>query len=107
MATQVIKAQESDENGRPAMSYTAIGMGRVTNAARALLRHPGLWPEAVRSMFALAPRRWWTRPPFLPLPDRQYLQWRIGTAYGTTEADLTGEDLVGYLRWRRSRRVMT
>ena len=88
------------------MPYTVGGMGRLLSSIRALMRHPGLWPEAARSLFALAPRRWWARFPFLPLPDRQYLSWRMGTAYGDTDAHLKGEDLLAYLRWRRWRRVM-
>lgn len=89
------------------MSYTAIGMGQVSSATRELVRHPGLWPEAIRSVLALAPLRWWARAPFLPLPERRYLAWRIGTAYGSAGADLTGKDLVAYLRWRRRRRGLT
>lgn len=88
------------------MSYTADGMGQVSSATRELVRHPGLWPEAIRSLFALAPRKWWTRAPFLPIPDRDYLSWRIVTAYGNADSDLQGEDLVAYLRWRRRRRGM-
>jgi hypothetical protein len=27
-------------------------------------------------------RRWYRRPPFLPLPPRTFLRWRLRTAYG-------------------------
>ncbi len=81
-------------------------MGRMLSSTRELARHPGLWVEAARTSFALAPRRWWARPPFLPVPDRAYLSWRIATAYGREDASFEGDDLISYLRWRRCRRVM-
>jgi hypothetical protein len=30
----------------------------------------------------MIPRDWYSRPPFLPLPPRDYLDWRLKTAYG-------------------------
>lgn len=68
-----------------------------------VLRHPDLWLTALRQARRLAPDRWWSRRPFLPLPDRSYLHFRLVTAYG---GDGTGpirpEDLVTYLRWCRT-----
>lgn len=64
-------------------------------------RHPDLWGEGVRSMFAVAPRGWWKRRPFLPVPDREYLLWRSATAQGSAEAGIETDELVAYLRWRR------
>lgn len=64
---------------------------------------PGLWPTAIRQGVRLAPRRWWRRPPFLPLPDRHWLRFRMTTAYG---GDGRGgpepADLVDFLRWCRA-----
>lgn len=81
------------------------GMGRLRQAMNAVLKHPELWLEAIRAATAMAPRRWWSRPPFLPVPDGEYLSWRLATAYGSPEADLRGEDLIAYLRWRKWRRA--
>jgi len=67
-------------------------------------RRPGLWVEALRAAPHLARRGWWRRPPFLPLPDGEYLRWRAATAYGAPDAPVRPEDLVGYLRWRRRQR---
>lgn len=64
-------------------------------------RHPELWAEGVRSLFAIAPRGWWKRRPFLPVPDRAYLSWRSATAQGSAEAGIDAAELVAYLRWRR------
>lgn len=44
--------------------------------------------------------RWWARPPFLPLPDRGYVRFRLVTAYGATGRP-EARDLVEYLEWCR------
>lgn len=43
---------------------------------------------------------WWHRPPFLPLPERSYLAFRLETQYGAAGAPARG-DLVAYLEWCR------
>ncbi|HWB38002.1 MAG TPA: hypothetical protein VHA75_18450 [Rugosimonospora sp.] len=69
-------------------------------ALLAVLRHPVLWPTAVGQAFRLARPRWWRRPPFLPLPDRDYVRFRMQTAYGST-GEPEPQDLVAYLHWCR------
>lgn len=44
-------------------------------------------------------RRWYLRFPFLPLPPREYIRWRMYTAYGNAEAVPPVEDVVRYARW--------
>jgi hypothetical protein len=65
-----------------------------------LVRRPGLWPTALRQAGRLARPRWWRRPPFLPLPDPDYLRFRLETQYGATGRIEPG-DLVVYLEWCR------
>jgi hypothetical protein len=48
----------------------------------------------------LARPGWWRRPPFLPLPDPDYVRFRLQTAYGSTGTP-AGDDLVAYLSWCR------
>ncbi|MGE3619313.1 MAG: hypothetical protein AB7L84_02530 [Acidimicrobiia bacterium] len=81
-------------------------VGRVLAVVVAVARHPGLWVTAVRQLAVLAAPGWWRRPPFLPLPDRAYLRFRLQTAYGGEgELDaLSGDDVVAYLRWCRAQR---
>lgn len=65
---------------------------------------PRLWPVAVVQVFRLARRGWWRRPPFLPLPDPEYLRFRIQTAYGGSAPALARvgvDDVLTYLRWCR------
>jgi hypothetical protein len=40
-----------------------------------------------------------TRFPFLPIPDRQYVRWRMLTAYGSEDAVPPAKDVVRYARW--------
>jgi hypothetical protein len=54
---------------------------------------------AVRQTLVLARPGWWRRPPFLPLPDRAYLRFRLVTAYGGDGRPPTPDDLIAYLRW--------
>jgi hypothetical protein len=44
-------------------------------------------------------RGWWRRAPFLPLPSREYVQWRMHTAYGDANITPPADDLVRYARW--------
>jgi hypothetical protein len=67
-------------------------------------RRPDLWVTAIAQALRLAPRGWWRRPPFLPLPARGYLHFRLVTAYGGEgdAADGTASDVVAYLEWCRA-----
>ena len=44
-------------------------------------------------------RRWYRTFPFLPLPPRSYLRWRMETAYGDPDAVPPPRELERYLRW--------
>jgi hypothetical protein len=67
----------------------------------AVLVRPTLWATAVRQAFRLAGRGWWRRPPFLPVPDREYLRFRLQTQYGDADHEPEPGDVVTYLRWCR------
>jgi hypothetical protein len=70
---------------------------------RAVAARPTLWPAALRAARSLTPSDWWRRPPFLPVPDRSYLRFRLVTAYGG-EGRRAPEptDVVTWLGWLRS-----
>lgn len=78
----------------------------VVAAALAVARRPGLWSTAVRQAIVLAPDRWWTRRPFLPLPDRAYLRFRLVTQYGDADHPPVAQDVVDYLSWCQQMRRM-
>ncbi|MEX0664590.1 MAG: hypothetical protein WD598_07430 [Acidimicrobiia bacterium] len=69
-------------------------------AVAAVVARPPLWPTALRQLVRASRPRWWTRPPFLPQPDRAYLRFRFETQYGSDGAPAPG-DLVTYLEWCR------
>jgi hypothetical protein len=67
---------------------------------RALI-NPRLGLDLLRAAWAFRRRNWWAKAPFLPLPDREYLRWRMYTAYGREDAVPPANDVVGFARWRR------
>lgn len=73
----------------------------------AVARCPWLWATAVRQIIALAPNGWWRRRPWLPLPDPDYLQFRMVTQYGDPNHPPEAADVVSYLRWCRGLRAVT
>ena len=76
------------------------GVSFWVRAVVLVLARPSLWLTAVRQAPRLAPRRWWARPPFLPLPDPDYLRFRFETQYGPAGRP-DPHDLVTYLAWCR------
>jgi hypothetical protein len=70
----------------------------------AMVRRPSLWIVAVVQVFRLAPNGWWRRVPFLPLPDKRYMRFRMETQYGDAMHRPEGNDVVTYLSWCRAYR---
>jgi hypothetical protein len=66
----------------------------------AIARHPSLWSTALRQARRVVPTGWWRRPPFLPVPDREYVRFRLETQYG--DGPPAPADVVTYLRWCRA-----
>jgi len=86
-----------------AASTTLIGiLGRV-------IRRPRVLASALAASWRFRARGWWKRPPYLPLPPREYVAWRLHTAYGDEGRDPTSDEIQRYLRWanrmHRSRRA--
>ena len=71
-------------------------------AGASLARHPALWGTAVRQVLVLAGAGWWRRSPFLPLPDPDYLHFRLQTAYGDPTRAPEPADILTYLHWCRA-----
>ena len=67
-------------------------------APRALL-WPPLAVDLLRVAWRFRVRRWWSRFPFLPLPSRDYVRWRMQTAYGDEDAVPPAADVIRYARW--------
>jgi hypothetical protein len=67
----------------------------------AVVLRPKLWMVAVVQLFALAPRGWWRRRPYLPAPDPEFLRFRLQTMYGDPTHEPEPADAVAYLEWCR------
>jgi hypothetical protein len=92
--------------GRPAARLSeAPRRSRGTRrAAAAVAARPRLWPAALRQARALVPARWWRRRPYLPVPDREWLRFRMTTAYGDPAAAIDVDDLLVWLAWTETAR---
>ena len=63
---------------------------------------PRLAVDLVRTAWAFRRRNWWRMSPFLPVPDRAYLRWRMYTAYGDEGAVPPLLEVIRFARWRRT-----
>ena len=88
---------------RPAPAGAAWMSLTLRLAVRAAVR-PRLALDLVRVVWAFRARGWYRRWPYLPIPPRDYIRWRMYTAYGDETAVPPLEDVVRFARWRR--RVM-
>ena len=71
-------------------------------AIRVLAVRPWLWPTALRQLRNFAPDGWWRRAPFLPIPDRALLEFRVTTQYGDPNHAADADDLLAWLEWCRA-----
>lgn len=81
-------------------------MGLYRRMAGLALRRPGVIPHLAGAAWAFRARGWYRRPPFLPLPSRAYLRWRMETAYGDPDAVPTDDELERFLRWGSRMRAL-
>ncbi len=65
---------------------------------RSLVRPP-LGVALLRIAWRFRRRNWHKRFPFLPLPDRTYLRWRMHTAFGDHDAIPAAGDVERYALW--------
>jgi len=63
------------------------------------LRDPRTGAALARVAWRFRRRGWWRRFPFLPLPARDYLRWRMHTAYGSYDSVPPAEDVIRFARW--------
>ncbi len=63
------------------------------------LRRPGLAIDLLRVAWRFRARGWYRRFPFLPFPPRDYVRWRMHTAYGDHDAVPSADDVERYARW--------
>ena len=69
--------------------------------AAAVAARPRLWRTTARQMRRTAAPGWYRRAPFLPLPNGEYLRFRLVTQYGDANHRPIPADVVNYLAWCR------
>lgn len=67
------------------------------------IRQPRLAVALTRVAWRFRRRGWYKRFPFLPLPDRTYLRWRMHTAYGEHDAVPSAREVERYALWSVSK----
>ena len=77
------------------MGWTRLSLVLALRA----LRNPVLGVDLLRVAWRFRHRHWYRRFPFLPLPARDYVRWRMHTAYGDHDAVPPADDVVRYARW--------
>jgi hypothetical protein len=77
------------------MSWTRLALTLIAKS----LSNPATGVALARTGWRFRRRGWYRRPPFLPLPDRDYVRWRMHTAYGRDDAVPPARDVVRYARW--------
>ena len=53
----------------------------------------------LRTGWRFRSRDWYRHFPFVPMPARDYLRWRMYTAYGDEQFVPPADDVVRYARW--------
>ena len=83
------------------MVEAASMRGLITRLAGRALLNPRVAIDLLALTWAFRRREWWRRAPFLPVPDAEYLAWRLHTAYGEERDVPPVEDVLRFARWRR------
>ncbi|HEV8409962.1 MAG TPA: hypothetical protein VGQ30_05590 [Gemmatimonadaceae bacterium] len=69
-------------------------------ALRALV-NPRLARDLITVAWRFRRRDWLTHAPFLPVPSKEYVAWRMYTAFGDHDAVPSMRDVIRYARWAR------
>lgn len=77
------------------MGWTRVTLELVVRT----LRRPALAADLLRVAWRFRARGWYRRFPFLPLPARDYVRWRMHTAYGDHDAVPSAAEIERYARW--------
>lgn len=77
------------------MSWTRLTLSLMGRS----IRNPAIGVALFRVAWRFRQRGWHTRFPFLPLPAKPYVRWRMHTAYGHDDVVPPADEVVRYARW--------
>ena len=89
------------EASRPAIFPTVKWLSLSVSLALRALVNPSLARDLMTVAWRFRRRDWFRRLPFLPVPSKQYVAWRMYTAFGDHHAVPTVPDVIRYARWAR------
>jgi|HubBroStandDraft_2_1064218.scaffolds.fasta_scaffold2077445_2 hypothetical protein len=70
-----------------------------------LRRHPTDARTLLLALWRLRATNWWSRAPFLPLPDRSYWRFRLATATGSPTGSPSVREMIEFAKWSALQRV--
>jgi hypothetical protein len=73
--------------------------GLIATLAWRGVRDPRTGAALLRTGWRFRTRGWYRRFPCLPVPARDYLKWRMYTAYGDGDIVPPADDIIRYSRW--------
>jgi hypothetical protein len=79
----------------PPRSWTRLSLELTARG----IRSPSTAAALLGVAWRFRQRGWFKRFPFVPIPDRDYVKWRMLTAYGDPDAIPPAADVVRYARW--------
>ena len=80
------------------MSWTRLSAALAFKS----IRRPSTGVALLKVGWRFRRRRWWAQFPFLPIPDGEYVRWRMYTAYGDEDITPPAADVERYARWAAS-----
>lgn len=83
------------------MRQTSSMGGLIARLTARALMNPRVALDLMTLAWAFRRRHWWQRAPFVPIPDQEYLAWRLHTAYGDELPLPPVTDVLRFARWRR------
>lgn len=82
-------------SSRQSSSWLSLGASLAWRG----VREPRTASALLRVGWRFRARGWYRRFPYLPLPEKTYLRWRMYTAYGNADIVPPADDIVRYARW--------
>jgi hypothetical protein len=93
--------RELMQPSRPAIFHWMKWLQLSLSLALRALVNPALARDLITVAWRFRRRDWLGHAPFLPVPSKEYLAWRMYTAFGDHRAVPTVQDVTRYARWAR------